>query len=71
MGTLVWVGAAISLAGVLALVWCILYVIRLRRAGLDDATLRARMHKAVLVNFAALAISTLGLMMVIAGIFLS
>lgn len=71
MGILIWVGAAVSLAGVLALVWCILYVMRLRRAGLDDATLRARMQKAVLVNFAALAISTLGLMMVIAGIFLS
>lgn len=71
MDVMVWTGAVVSLAGVAALVWCIVYVVRLRRAALDEATLRARMHKAVLVNFAALAVSTLGLMMVVAGIFLS
>ncbi len=70
MATLVWIGAAVSLLGVAALGWCILYVFRLRKAGLDDATMRARMQKAVLINFAALAVSTLGLMMVVLGIFL-
>ncbi len=70
MGAMIWGGAALAFAGVLALVWCILYVLRLRRAGLDDATLRARMQKAVIVNFAALGVSTLGLMLVVAGIFL-
>jgi len=70
MATLVWIGAAVSLLGVAALMWCILYVFRLRKAGLDDATMRARMQKAVLINFAALAVSTLGLMMVVLGIFL-
>ncbi len=71
MAALVWAGAAVSLAGVAALIWCIVHVIRLRRAAPDDATLRRRMQRAVLVNFAALAVSTLGLMMVVAGIFLS
>ena len=71
MDMLVWAGAVVSLAGVAGLVWCIVFVVRLRKAGLDEATLRTRMHKAVLVNFAALAVSTLGLMMVVAGIFLS
>ena len=70
MATLVWIGAAVSLLGVAALGWCIFYVFRLRKAGLDDATMRARMQKAVLINFAALAVSTLGLMMVVLGIFL-
>ncbi|MBN2759534.1 MAG: hypothetical protein JXQ79_03455 [Rhodobacteraceae bacterium] len=71
MEMLVWAGAVVSLAGVIGLVWCILYVVKLRRAALDETAMRAKMHKAVLVNFAALAISTLGLMMVVAGIFLS
>jgi len=71
MDMIVWAGAVVSLAGVAGLVWCILYVIRLRRQELDETTLRARMQRAVLVNFAALAVSTLGLMMVVAGIFLS
>lgn len=71
MDMIVWAGAAVSLAGVIGLVWCIVYVIRLRRAALDETEMRNKMHKAVLVNFAALAVSTLGLMMVVAGIFLS
>ncbi len=70
MESLIWTGAVISLLGVAGLGWCILYVIRLRRMTLDDTEMRARMHKAVLVNFAALGISTLGLMMVVVGIFL-
>lgn len=70
MENLIWIGAAISMAGVLGLVWCILYVLKLRRAQLDDATMRARMQRAVVINFAALAVSTLGLMLVVLGIFL-
>jgi hypothetical protein len=71
MSGLVWAGAALSMGGVIALLGCIVYVLRLRRAGLDDTTLRTRMQKAVLVNFAALAVSTIGLMLVVLGIFLS
>jgi hypothetical protein len=70
MESLVWAGAAVSVAGVLGLIWCIIYVFKLRKAGLDDATLRAKMQKAVMVNFAALGVSTLGLMLVVVGIFL-
>ncbi|MCC5965313.1 MAG: hypothetical protein JJU24_04175 [Natronohydrobacter sp.] len=68
MGMLVWIGAIVSLLGVIGLAWCIIYVMRLRRLELEDAAMRARMQKAVLVNFAALAVSTLGLMMVVIGI---
>ncbi|MCC5990965.1 MAG: hypothetical protein JJT99_00430 [Rhodobacteraceae bacterium] len=71
MEFLVWGGALISVIGLGGLVWCIIYVMRLRKQALDDDTMRARMQRAVLVNFAALAVSTIGLMMVIAGIFLS
>ncbi|MGY6548387.1 MAG: hypothetical protein ACXIU7_05195 [Roseinatronobacter sp.] len=71
MSGLTLAGTIISLMGVVALLWCVVYVVRLRKAGLDDATLRARMQRAVLVNFAALAVSTLGLMVVVLGIFLS
>lgn len=70
MANLIWIGAVVSLLGVLGLVWCIIYVLRLRRAGLDEEMMRARMQRAVIINFAALAVSTLGLMMVVVGIFL-
>jgi hypothetical protein len=70
MDALIWIGAAISLAGVAGLGWCIVYVMKLRKQVLDDTEMRARMQKAVIMNFGALTISTLGLMMVVVGIFL-
>jgi hypothetical protein len=71
MDTLIWIGAAVSLAGVAGLLGCIIYVMRLRKQSLEDTEMRRRMQKAVLMNFAALAVSTLGLMMVVIGIFLA
>lgn len=67
---LIWGGAALTLAGVGALVWCILTVARARRAGLDDAALRERMQGVLAVNLAALAASFIGLMLVLTGILL-
>lgn len=67
---LVWAGTALTLAGLAALVWCIAMVTRLRRAGLDDVAMRAGMQRAVAINMAALAASTIGLMLVILGLML-
>ncbi|MGN7869648.1 hypothetical protein PARHAE_02623 [Paracoccus haematequi] len=67
---LIWGGAALTLAGVAALIWCILTVARARRAGLDDAALRDRMRPVLAVNMGALAASMIGLLLVITGIVL-
>ena len=67
---LIWGGAALTLAGVAALVWCIVTVARARKAGLDDAALRARMRPVLAVNLGALALSMIGLLLVITGIVL-
>lgn len=68
---LIWIGAALTLLGVGLLIWCVVTVTRARRAGLDDAALKDRMRRALAVNMAALAASTIGLMMVVVGIVLS
>ena len=65
---LIWAGAAVTLAGVGVLAWCMAAVWRARRAGLADADLRARLARVVAVNLAALAISAIGLMLVVVGI---
>ncbi len=70
MDIVIWSGAALSLLGLCGLVWCIVGGIRLRRAGLDDAALRAGLRKLVALNMAALMLSVIGLMMVIVGIML-
>ena len=70
MEALIWIGAAITLAGLAGLVWCIATVAKAKRAGLSDDALRQRLQKVVAFNLGALGLSTIGLMMVIIGIFL-
>lgn len=71
MGLLIWIGAALTLAGIAGLVWCIVLAMRLRNAGLPDDALRARLQRVVLLNLGALGVSALGLMAVVMGIALS
>lgn len=70
MQALIWVGAAMALAGVGGLGYCVLRAIRARRAGLDDAAMRAELQRVVVINMAALGVSALGLATVVAGIIL-
>ena len=70
MEILIVAGAVVTLAGLAGLVWCILRVARARKAGLDDAALRAVMQKTVALNMGALFLSVIGLMLVVVGLLL-
>lgn len=65
---IVWGGAALSLAGLLGLVWCILRVMKARRSGLSDDELRASVQAVLPWNLGSLFLSVIGLMLVILGI---
>lgn len=67
---IIWGGAALTLAGIMGILWCIATVARAKRAGLSDDELRVRMQSVVVVNMAALAASFFGLMAVVLGIIL-
>jgi hypothetical protein len=67
---LIWGGAALTMLGVVLLMWCIVTVARARKAGLDDAALKDKTRRVLMVNMAALGASTIGLMAVVLGIFL-
>lgn len=71
METLIWIGAAVTLAGIGLLLWCVLAIARARKAGLPDAELRAKLRRVVALNFGALILSAIGLMMVVIGIVLA
>ncbi len=71
MEWLVYAGTVLALLGLAGLVWCIVKVAKARRAGLSDAELRARLQGVVALNLGALAVSALGLMLVVAGLFLA
>jgi hypothetical protein len=66
----IWTGAAISLLGLVGLIWCIISVSRAKRARLDDEAMRQVLKSAIPLNLGALFLSVIGLMMVIVGIFL-
>lgn len=71
MTAIIWTGAVLSLCGVGGLLWCIYLAIKARRAGLTDDAMRARLQHIVTLNMAALGVSALGLMAVVAGILLN
>lgn len=71
MEWLIWIGAALTLAGVAGLMWCIRLAIKARSQGPDDAAVRSALQRVVGLNMAALGVSALGLMAVVAGIVLS
>lgn len=70
MEVLIWIGAALTVAGLAGLVWCILKAVSARRAALPDEAMRAALHRVVMINMGALGLSALGLVMVVAGILL-
>lgn len=70
MQALIWIGAALTLAGVAGLGYCVMRAMRARKAGLEDSAMRAELQKVVVINMGALGVSILGLLMVVAGIFL-
>lgn len=70
MEALIWAGAAVSVLGLAGIVWCIRGMLSARGAGLPEPEMRARLQKAVAQNMAALALSAIGLMMVVIGIML-
>ncbi len=71
MEILIWAGAFVSLLGLVGLIWCIMTVWKARKAGLDDAALKATLQRVVPINTAALFLSFIGLMMVVLGIILA
>ena len=70
MQVLIWAGAALTLVGLIGLVYCSLRAARAKRAGLDDAAMRAELQSVVVINLAAVALSALGLAAVVTGILL-
>lgn len=70
MQAMIWAGAALTVAGLAGLVYCIMRATKAKRLGLDDAAMRAEMQRVVMINLAAVGVSGLGLAVVVMGIVL-
>ncbi|WP_438955645.1 hypothetical protein [Cognatiyoonia sp.] len=71
MEYLIWIGAGISVVGLVGILLSILRVAKAKRSNLSDEELRERMSKVLPLNLGSLFMSVIGLMMVILGIALS
>lgn len=70
MSYLIWIGVAMSVAGLVAILWTITAVARARRAQLTDEELKARMQAIMPINIGALMLSILGLGIVVVALLL-
>ena len=68
---LIWIGAALSVLGMVGIIVSIVIVAKAKRAGLEDTEMRARISKILPLNMGALFVSMIGLMMVLVGIILA
>lgn len=71
MDILIFAGAAVSVIGLIGLMYCVISAIRARKANLSDEDMRIRLRSLVAWNMGSLFTSILGLMMVATGVFLS
>ncbi len=71
MHMVVWSGTALTVVGILGLAWCIKIVLGIKRANLPDDEARRRMQRVVALNMGALAVSFLGLIVVLVGVILA
>ena len=70
MEYVVWGGAALSMLGLVGIIYSIVAVSRAKKAGLSDDELRTRIGYILPLNLGALFVSMIGLMAVIIGILL-
>lgn len=71
MEVLVWIGTALSVCGMIGLLYSVVLVRRARKAASDDTDLRDRLNKVLPWNMGALFMSMIGLMMVVVGVLLA
>lgn len=68
---MIWAGAAISVIGMGGIFWCIVRVVRARRAKLDDAAMHTVLQSVIPINMGAFFFSAIGLMLVAIGVILA
>lgn len=71
MVIMIWIGAAMSIAGLGGLIWCILRALALKGAELSDSDAQGELNKLIFGHMASIACAFLGLGILVAGLFLS
>lgn len=67
---MIWTGAAISLIGLSAIVYCIVRVAQAKKNAQGEDALRAQLQAVLPINLGAMLLSVIGLMLVALGVIL-
>ena len=70
MTGMIWFGAALTIAGIAGILWCINTIRLAQKSALSDAEMRLVLEKALPFKFAAMFVAILGLMIVVIGLIL-
>ena len=70
MQNLIWIGAAVTLAGIAGLGWSMRLALRARTLDTDSDAARAALQTVLIWNMAGLGVAFIGLMAVVVGIIL-
>ena len=70
MTGIVWFGAALALAGIATILWCIHTIRQAQKSALSDIEMRLKLEKAVPLNSVAIFVAIIGLMIVVIGLLL-
>ncbi|MFT6605222.1 MAG: hypothetical protein ACJA2X_000398 [Halocynthiibacter sp.] len=71
MDYLIFAGVALSVLGIIGIIWCIFLALKARREGGTDDEIRSKLQRLVALNLGALLISAFGLMLVVMGVILA
>ena len=70
MTGIVWFGAALAVAGIATILWCIHTIRQAQKSALSDIEMRLILEKAVPLNSVAMFVAMIGLMFVVIGLLL-
>ena len=71
MEVMSWIGAILSVLGLIGVLWCIRKAAWLRKAELDEATARGELQRLIFGHMLAIGFAFLGLGLLVSGLLLS
>ncbi len=71
MVVMIWIGAALTIAGLGGVLWCIRKAVWMKRTKLDDQAIRSEIGRLIFVNMAAVFAAFLGLGLLVTGLILT
>ena len=71
MVAMIWIGGAMSVIGLIGVLWCIRKAAWIRTAELPEAEVKGELSRLIFVHMAAIGVAFLGIGLLVAGILLS